>query len=80
MRAAGSPVPRVRDLRISRLAGQSGLRAASHQFVGAYRRARRGAFSEPVPGTDSEPLPLIQLDIDRPAATPPQGSADDPSG
>ncbi|MFZ0388634.1 MAG: hypothetical protein WAL22_23425, partial [Solirubrobacteraceae bacterium] len=57
MRAAGAPVPRVRDLRIGRLARQSGWRAALRQFLGAYRRARRGAFSEPVANGLAEPLP-----------------------
>jgi coenzyme F420 hydrogenase subunit beta len=78
MRAAGGPVPRVRDLRIGRLAGQSGLRAASHQFAGAYRRARGGAFSEPVPGESSEPLPSTRVSVDRPASTSPPGSWDGP--
>lgn len=49
MRAAGHPVPRVRDLRIGRLARRSGWRRAAHEFMGAFRRARRGAFAEPVP-------------------------------
>jgi coenzyme F420 hydrogenase subunit beta len=58
MRAAGAPVPRVRDLRIGRLARQTGWRAAFRQFLGAYRRARRGAFSEPVANGHAERLPV----------------------
>jgi coenzyme F420 hydrogenase subunit beta len=58
MRAAGAPVPRVRDLRIGRLARQTGWRAAFRQFLGAYRRARRGAFSEPVANGHAQPLPV----------------------
>ena len=57
MRAAGAPVPRVRDLRIGHLARRSGLRTAFHQFRGAYRRTRRGRFSEPLADARSEPLP-----------------------
>jgi coenzyme F420 hydrogenase subunit beta len=55
MRAAGHPVPRVRHLRIGRLACRSGWRRAAHEFMGAFRRARRGAFSEPIP--DRNPAP-----------------------
>jgi hypothetical protein len=55
MRAAGHPVPRVRDLRIGGLACRSGWRRAAHEFMGAFRRARRGAFSEPIPDRGPEP-------------------------
>jgi coenzyme F420 hydrogenase subunit beta len=57
IQAAGGPVPCVRDLRIRRLARQSGWRLALREFLGAYRRARRGAFSEPVPDPHAEALP-----------------------
>jgi coenzyme F420 hydrogenase subunit beta len=57
IRAAGGPVPRVRDLRIGRLARQAGWRTALREFVGAYGRARKGSFSEPVPDEHAEPLP-----------------------
>jgi coenzyme F420 hydrogenase subunit beta len=57
IRAAGGPVPRVRDLRVGRLARQTGWRMALRQLWGAYRRARRGAFAEPVPDRHAVPLP-----------------------
>lgn len=57
IRAAGGTAPRVRDLRIGRLARQAGWRTAGREFLGAYRRARRGSFSEPVPLGDDDPLP-----------------------
>jgi coenzyme F420 hydrogenase subunit beta len=60
IRAAGGPVPRVRHLRIGRLAGRTGWRQAARQFRGAYRRGRRGAFSEPIPDHSSEPLPEVR--------------------
>ncbi len=58
MRAAGGPVPRVRNLRIGQLARETGWRAAFRQFLGAYQRTRHGAFSEPTPDQHSEPLPV----------------------
>lgn len=57
IQTAGGPVPRVQDLRIRCLARQAGWRMALREFVGAYRRARRGAFSEPVPDCLAGPLP-----------------------
>jgi coenzyme F420 hydrogenase subunit beta len=57
IRAAGGSIPRVRDLRIGRLARRAGWRSALREFRGAFRRARRGSFSESVPGADAEPLP-----------------------
>lgn len=78
MRAAGAPVPRVRDLRIGRLARQTGWRAAFRQFLGAYRRARRGAFSEPVANGHAEPLavprgPRYGIGRTRPEPNSPDG-------
>ncbi len=61
IRAAGGPVPRVRELRIGRLARRGGGRTAAREFLGAFRRARRGSFSEPVPGSEAQPLPSAPL-------------------
>lgn len=55
IRAAGGPVPRVRDLRIARLTRDAGLRTTAREFSGAFRRTRRGSFSEAVPAADGEP-------------------------
>lgn len=63
IRAAGDPVPRVRDLRIGRLGRQAGWRTVARGFRGAYRRARRGAFSEPTANRHSEPLPSSRSPI-----------------
>lgn len=57
IRAAGGAVPRVRHLRLARLMRQAGWRMAIREFVGAYRRARRGSFSESVPRGDESALP-----------------------
>jgi coenzyme F420 hydrogenase subunit beta len=81
MRAAGSPVPRVRDLRIGRVARQTGWRTAFGQFLGAYRRARRGAFSEPIADLHSEPLPVSRGSQGSVGKTPPaQSSSEGRSG
>jgi len=54
IRAAGGPTPRVRRLRIWRLARRAGLRAGVNEFLGAFRRARAGAFGEPEPTSKEE--------------------------
>lgn len=53
IRAAGGPIPRVRGLRIGRLAWGAGWRSSLSEFVGGLRRSRRGSFGEPGPVPES---------------------------
>lgn len=46
LRASGSPVPRVRRLRIARLAIGNGLKPAAREFRGTVRRRRIGRLGE----------------------------------
>ncbi len=62
LRLTGSPVPRVRRLRIARLALRAGPAAATREAVGALRRRRAGRLGEapviaPVSATDLAVLP-----------------------
>lgn len=50
MRAAGRPVPRVRRLRIARLALGGGVPAAAREVRGTVRRLRNGRLGEPPVG------------------------------
>ncbi|HTU86526.1 MAG TPA: Coenzyme F420 hydrogenase/dehydrogenase, beta subunit C-terminal domain [Solirubrobacteraceae bacterium] len=47
LRATGVPVPRVRGLRIARLAASAGVRPAVREFRGTLRRRRSGRLGEP---------------------------------
>jgi coenzyme F420 hydrogenase subunit beta len=55
IRAAGGPIPRVRHLRIGRLARDAGWRSSLSEFLGGFRRSRRGSFSEPSPVPERRP-------------------------
>ena len=49
IRTAGGPIPRVRGLRIGRLAWRNSWRANVAEFRGAFRRSRSGRFGEAPP-------------------------------
>jgi coenzyme F420 hydrogenase subunit beta len=59
IRAAGGPVPRVRHLRIGRLAWDAGWRSSLTEFLGGFRRSRRGSFGEPAPVPEHKPARRI---------------------
>jgi coenzyme F420 hydrogenase subunit beta len=62
LRALGCPAPRVRRLRIARLAATGGLRPAVREFRGTVRRHRWGRLGEPAilaaaPAPEPAPFP-----------------------